>query len=403
MQVVEIREVKVMEKLTGTKFKILWAISAAHFLNDATQMLLVPVYPLLMQQFSLSFTELGLISLTYQITASLLQPFIGFWTDKHPMPRMLPFGMCLTLAGLLTISSAPQYLWLIAGACVLGMGSSIFHPESVRVARFASGGRYGMAQSIFQVGGNAGQACGPLLVAAIVMPHGQHSLSWLAVLPLTAMALLLWIRGEESGQPRVSNTRTVSSSPFHKWVILRVFAILLALIFAKFFYIASINNYLIFYLTSKFGISIQAAQVRLFTFMLALATGTLLGGPLGDRIGRRYIIWFAILGAAPFTLIMPNLNLEWTSVALVVIGLVLSSAFASIVVFAQELVPGHVGTIGGLFFGLSFGMGGIGAAVLGKTADIYGMEVVFNICSFLPLIGFLAMFLPSDRKIREGR
>ena len=387
---------------TGMSLKILCAIGAAHFLNDATQSLLVPVYPLLVQKYSLSFTELGLISLTYQITASLLQPFIGFWTDKHPMPRLLPIGMFLTLAGLLTISAAPHYLWIMAGATVLGMGSSIFHPESARTARLASGGRYGMAQSMFQVGGNAGQACGPLLVAAIVMTHGQYSLSWFAILPLSAMALLFWIRGEEIGQPSVIKKRVTTSATHSKGFILRVFAILLALIFAKFFYTACINNYLIFYLTSKFGISVQAAQIRLFLFMLAFASGTLLGGPLGDRIGRRYIIWFAILGSSPFALILPHLNLEWTSVTLVVIGLVLSSAFASIVVFAQELVPGSVGTIAGLFFGLSFGMGGIGAAVLGRTADIYGMEVVFNICSFLPLIGFLAMFLPSDRKIREG-
>ena len=393
-----------MEKneITGTKFKILGAISAAHFLNDSTQALLVPVYPLLMQQFSLNFTELGLISLAYQITASLLQPFIGLWTDKHPMPRLLPIGMCLTLAGLLTISGAPHYLLILAGAIVLGMGSSIFHPESVRVARIASGGRFGLAQSIFQVGGNAGQACGPLIVAVIVMPHGQHSLSWLAVLPLTAMALLFWIRGKENGQPSIAKKRSEHSSPVSKGLITRVFAVLFILLFANNFYTASINNYLIFYLTQKFGISVQAAQMRLFLYMFALAAGTLMGGPLGDRVGRRYIIWFSILGAAPFTLIMPHLNLVWTSVILIITGLILSSAFAAIVVYAQELAPGHVGTIGGLFFGLSFGIGGIGAAVLGKTADIYGLDFVFKICSFLPLIGFLAMFLPSDRKIREA-
>ena len=388
-------------EIAGTKFKILSAISVAHFLNDATQALLVPMYPLLMRQFSLNFTELGLISLAYQITASLLQPFIGFWTDKYPMPRFLPIGMCFTLAGLLMLSAAPHYMWLLIGAIVLGIGSSIFHPESARVARMASGGRYGMAQSIFQVGGNAGVACGPLLVAAIVMPRGQYSLSWFAVLPLSAMALLLWIgkRGREIGLPGVTNARiaTASSPPLPRGAIIRVFAILLLLLFAKSFYIASVSNYFIFYLIHQFGISVQAAQVRLFLFMFAMAAGTLLGGPLGDRIGRRYIIWFAILGATPFTLIMPYLNLEWTSVVIFVIGLVLSSAFPAIVVYAQNLIPGHVGAIAGLFFGLSFGLGGIGAAVLGRVADIYGIKTVFVICSFLPIAGLLAVFLPTDR------
>jgi FSR family fosmidomycin resistance protein-like MFS transporter len=317
------------------------------------------------------------------------------------MPHFLPIGMCFTLTGLLMLSAAPYYLWLIIGGIVLGIGSSIFHPESARVARMASGGRFGMAQSLFQVGGSAGQACGPLLIAAIVMPRGQYSLSWFAVLPIAAMALLIWVGGRrrEIGLTGATNALMTDTlfPPHPKGVILRVFAILLVLIFSKSFYIASINNYFIFYLTHKFGISIQGAQVRLFLFMFALAIGTLLGGPLGDQIGRRYIIWFAVLGAAPFALIMPHLNLEWTSVVIFVTGLILSSAFPAIVVFAQDLLPGHVGTIAGLFFGLSFGMGGIGAAVLGRTADIYGIEAVFTVCSFLPLAGFLAVFLPYRR------
>ena len=389
----------------GTKFKILGAVSGAHFLNDGTQALLVPSYPMLMQQFSLSFTELGLISATYQITASILQPFVGLWTDKHPMPRSLPFAMCLVLIGLLTISAAPQYFWLLAGAVVMGMGSSIFHPEASRAARKASGGHFGMAQSVFQVGGNAGTACGPLLVAAIVMPHGQHSLSWFAVLPITALMLLLWV-GRQAKSPgemivnvRAAPTKTLSPHP--KGMVIRVLAILVILVFAKFFYISSINNYLIFYLTHRFGISVQAAQVRLFFFMFALAAGTLFGGPLGDRIGRRYIIWFSILGAAPFTLSLPYLDLAWTSVIIFVAGLVLSSAFSAIVVFGQELLPGRVGTVAGLFFGLAFGMGGIGAAILGRMADIYGIEAVYYFCSFLPLLGFLAVFLPADSELRK--
>jgi len=387
-----------------TKLKILGSVSGAHFLNDATQSLLIPSYPLLMQQFALSFTELGLLTAAYQLTASILQPFVGFLTDKKPMPRSLLLAMCLVLIGLLIISAAPQYIWLIAGAIVLGMGSSIFHPEASRVARKASGGRFGMAQSIFQVGGNAGSACGPLLVAAIVMPRGQYSLSWLAALPITAIILLLWLgrqgQGKWLGEPNVRTApKTSPSRP--RGMVLRVLAILVTLVFAKFFYTASITNYFIFYLTYRFGISVQAAQVRLFFFMFALAAGTLLGGPLGDRIGRRYVIWFSILGAAPLTLILPYLDLKWTTIVIFIAGLILSSAFSAIVVFGQDLLPGRVGTVAGLFFGLSFGMAGIGAAVLGIVADAYGIEMVYKICSFLPLLGILAVFLPPDSELHR--
>jgi len=402
------KDVKIIEankkpETEGTKAKILGAVSGAHFLNDSTQALLIPSYPLLMQQFSLNFTELGLLTATYQMTASILQPLVGLWTDKNPMPRSLPLAMCLVLTGLLIISAAPQYFWLLAGAVVMGMGSSIFHPEASRVARKASGGRFGMAQSVFQVGGNAGSACGPLLVAAIVMPRGQHSLSWLAVLPIAAMALLLWIgrQRESLGEANVNMRAALKPRSAHpRGMVIRVLAILVILVFAKFFYISSINNFFIFYLTHKFGISIQAAQVRLFFFMFALAAGTLLGGPLGDRIGRRYIIWFSILGAAPFTLSLPYLSLEWTTAVIFVAGLVLSSAFSAIVVFGQDLLPGRVGAVAGLFFGLSFGMAGIGAAILGLVADAYGIETVYRICSFLPLLGFLAVFLPADSELR---
>jgi len=311
--------------------------------------------------------------------------------------------MCCTLIGLLMISAAPQYLWLIIGSVVMGAGSSILHPESSRVARMASGGRFGIAQSVFQLGGNAGQAFGPLLVAVIVTPRGLYSLSWLAVLPSIAIVLLLWIRGYEADLGEANARVMPNSSLTHpKGMVLSVFVILLILIFSRFFYVAAINNYFIFYLTHKFGISVQAAQMRLFVFMFATAAGTMFGGLLGDRIGQRYIIWFSILGAAPFTLAMPYLNLEWTGIMIFVIGFILSAAFPAIVVFAQELLPGHVGAVAGLFFGFSFGMGGIGAAILGKTADVYGIETVYNICSFLPLIGFLAVFLPTDRKIRES-
>jgi FSR family fosmidomycin resistance protein-like MFS transporter len=390
-----------METGTATREKsmnrgVLGIVSASHFLNDATQALLIPIYPLLKDRFSLTFTQLGLISLTYQITGSLLQPLIGHWTDRHPMPRSLAAGMCLTLAGMLTVSAAPSYLWLILGACVLGMGSSVFHPESSRVARMASGGRFGLAQSVFQVGGNAGQACGPLLAAAIIVPHGQSSLSWLAPMPLIAAILLFWIGSWEAAELRETRqSLRESSSSLPSRTIAWIFTILLVLIFSKYFYIASINNYLIFYLTRRFGIPVQAAQLRLFLFMFAMAAGTLLGGPIGDRIGRRRVIRVSILGVAPFTLALPYLNLAWTTVTIFVIGFILSSAFPAIVVFAQELLPGRVGTVAGLFFGLSFGMAGIGAAVLGRTADAYGVELVYDICAYLPLLGLLALYLPD--------
>jgi FSR family fosmidomycin resistance protein-like MFS transporter len=390
--------------IMNTQFKELVTISVSHFLNDATQSQLIPIYPLLKQSYSLTFTQIGLISLAYQITASLLQPLVGHFIDKHPQPRSLAVGMCLTLTGLLTLSLAPSYRWLILGSCILGTGSSIFHPESSRVARMASGGRFGFAQSVFQVGGNAGSACGPLLAAAVIVAHGQRSLSWFAFLPLTGIVLLLWIGGWEAKQ--LSETSKHASSAFSsslpRKTIIRVFVILLLLIFSKYFYIASISNYFIFYLTHKFGVSVQAAQLRLFLFLFAMASGTLLGGPLGDRIGRRYVIWISILGVAPFTLAMPYLDLTWTSVTIFAVGFILSSAFSAIVVFAQELMPGHVGTVAGLFFGLSFGMGGIGAAVLGKTADVYGIDVVYHICSYLPLLGLLAAFLPNIKETQTS-
>jgi len=408
--VTETNETNKKPEAVVTKFKTLGAVSGAHFMNDATQALLIPAYPLLMQKFSLSFTELGLITATYQITASILQPFIGLWIDKHPMPRSLPFAMCLVIIGLLTISAAPQYIWILIGAVILGMGSSIFHPEASRLARKSSGGRFGMAQSLFQVGGNAGSACGPLLVAAIVMPRGLYSLSWLVVLPITAMALLLWVGRQEQGQVKLPGEANVKARVNHetrpnhsRGMVIRVLTILVIMVFAKFFYIASISNFFIFYLTYKFDISIQDAQVRLFFFMFALAAGTLLGGPLGDRIGRRYVIWFSIFGAAPLTLILPYLDLKWTSIVIFIAGLILSSAFSAIVVFGQDLLPGRVGAVAGLFFGLSFGMAGIGAATLGIVADAYGIATVYFICSFLPLLGILAVFLPPDNELRNPK
>lgn len=387
--------------IESTKFRVLGVVSLTHFLNDSMQALLLPIYPLLKDAFGLSFAQLGMITLANQITASLLQPLVGYYTDRHPHPRSLVLGMTLTLAGLLVLSAAPAYVWLICGSALLGTGSSIFHPESSRVARSASGGRFGMAQSVFQVGGNAGQAFGPLLAMAVVMPNGQHSLSWFAVMPLLGIVLLLWVgkwRQTQEIHPGVRKGTSVAPLVPRRTLI-RVFVVLLVLIFSKYFYIASINNYFIFYLEHRFGIATETAQLYLFAFMLALALGTLFGGPLGDRIGRKYVIWVSILGVAPFTLAMPYLNLAWTGIFVFIIGFVLSSAFSAIVVFAQELVPGHVGTVAGLFFGLSFGMGGIGAAVLGKAADLWGIDFVYHICAFLPLLGLFAVFIPN---VKEG-
>lgn len=375
-------------------------ISLSHFLNDTTQALLVPSYPLFKENFALNFTQIGMITLAYQLTASLLQPLIGIYTDRYPMPYSLSLGMIFTFSGLLVISVAPSYGVLVLGAMLLGTGSSVFHPESSRIARMASGGRFGLAQSIFQVGGNAGSACGPLLAAAVVVRYGQASMSWFAVLPLTAFVCLLFVGRWARAQMRRSATKPAPNREirFPRRVVVGTFLVLLILIFSKYFYTASISSYFIFYLTDKFDISVQNAQYRLFVFLAAMAAGTLAGGPIGDRIGRKYVIWVSILGVAPFTLALPYLDLFWTTVFVFIIGLVLASAFSAIVVFAQEMVPGRVGLVAGLFFGLSFGMGGLGAGVLGKLADLYGIDFVYHVCAFLPLLGCAAVFLPNIKE-----
>ncbi len=391
-------------KREDATFTILLMISLSHFLNDTTQALLVPSYPLFKDGFMLNFTQIGLITLAYQLTASLLQPLIGIYTDRHPMPYSLAVGMAFTLVGLVTISQAPTYGVLIIGAMLLGTGSSVFHPESSRIARMASGGRFGLAQSIFQVGGNAGSACGPLLAAAVIVPHGQSSMGWFAVLPLTGIVCLFFVGRWAKGQMRRNVNKPLSSREirFPRKVVVGTFLVLLILVFSKYFYTASISSYFIFYLTDKFDISVQDAQYRLFAFLAAMAAGTLAGGPIGDRIGRKYVIWVSILGVAPFTLALPYLNLFWSTVFVVIIGLVLASAFSAIVVFAQEMLPGRVGLVAGLFFGLSFGMGGLGAGVLGRLADLYGIDFVYHICAFLPLLGCTAVFLPNVKEKRSG-
>ena len=389
-----------------TGFKVLGAISFSHFLNDGIQSLIPALYPLLKSAFLLNFMQIGLITLTYQITASILQPLVGLYTDHHPKPYSLSIGMGCTLMGLMVLALAPNYAMLLIAAALVGTGSSIFHPESSRVARMASGGRYGLAQSIFQVGGNAGSATGPLLAALIIIPRGRHSVAWFSLAALLAMVLLWQVGGWYRRQQLLKDRRTRSYVPAQGSLpvgtVARSMLILLVLMFSKFFYLASINTYFMFYVMSKFHVSVRSAQVHLFVFLLAVAMGTIMGGPVGDRIGRKRVIWTSILGVAPFTLLLPYANLAWTGPLTFVIGLILASAFPAILVFAQELLPGKVGMVAGLFFGLAFGMAGIGAAVLGKLADLYGIEYVYRLCAFLPLLGLLTAFLPDIGRRARG-
>ncbi|MCD5361273.1 MFS transporter [Chromobacterium aquaticum] len=382
----------------STRFRVLGAISFSHFLNDMLQSLLLAIYPLLKGNYQLSFAEIGLMTLTYQCTASLLQPLVGLYTDKKPMPYSLVLGMGATLCGLLLLSSAGSFPLLLLAAALVGTGSSVFHPESSRVARMASGGRPGLAQSIFQVGGNAGSASGPLLAALIVIPLGQGSIAWFGLAALLAMAVLFKIGQWYSHQQRKAKAAAATTPPplSPARVKLTLFA-LLVLLFSKYFYTASITSYFTFYLIKHFGLGVQAAQLHLFLFLLAVALGTIFGGPIGDAIGRKRVIWFSILGIAPLTLLLPYVNLFWTSVLSLGIGFVLASAFPAIIIYAQELMPGRVGMVSGMFYGFAFGIGGIGAAVLGQLADSHGIEFVYQLCAFLPLLGLVAALLPDLR------
>jgi FSR family fosmidomycin resistance protein-like MFS transporter len=393
----------VQPKVEGVAVSILVAISISHLLNDLIQSLLPAIYPILKENYHLDFGQIGLLTLTFQCTASLLQPLVGAYTDKKPQPYSLIIGMGFTLIGLLTLSRADSYPLLLLGAALVGMGSSVFHPESSRVARMASGGQHGLAQSVFQVGGNAGSSLGPLLAAFIVVPFGQTSIAWFSVVALLAMIILFnvgrWYRvklADLKAKPRATAPLTNLTK---KRVAVSI-AILMVLVFSKNFYTASLSSYFTFYLISKFQVSVQDSQLYLFAFLAAVAAGTVIGGPIGDRIGRRYVIWISILGVLPFTLMLPYANLFWTSVLSIIIGLVLASAFSAILVYATELVPGRVGMIAGLFFGLSFGMGGLGAAVLGQLADMTSIETVYKVVSFLPAIGLLTYFLPKIEKAR---
>jgi len=385
-----------------TGFRVLGAISFSHFLNDMIQSLLLAIYPLLKGNFNLSFAQIGLITLTFQVTASLLQPLVGLYTDKHPKPYSLAVGMGSTLCGLLLLSVAPNFTVLLIAAALVGTGSSVFHPEASRVARMASGGRHGLAQSLFQVGGNAGSAMGPLLAAWIIIPGGQGSIAWFTIAALLAIVVLRQIGHWYQRQQLLGKTKPKKKSasyvPLPRKTVIKAVSVLLILIFSKYFYMASLSSYFTFYLISKFNLSVQDAQIHLFIFLFAVAVGTVAGGPIGDRFGRKLVIWVSILGVAPFTLMLPHANLFWTSVLTVIIGVILASAFSAILVFAQELMPGKVGTVSGLFFGFAFGMGGIGAALLGKLADMTDIYFVYQVCAFLPLIGLLAAFLPKLEK-----
>ena len=383
-----------------TAYGVLGAISFCHLLNDLNQSLLMAIYPLLKTSFALSFAQVGLITLVFQGTASLLQPVIGFYTDKRPQPYSLSVGMALTFAGLLMVAYAPTFPLLLFGAATLGMGSAIFHPESSRVARMASGGQHGFAQSFFQVGGNVGSSLGPLLAAFVVLPYGRPSVGYFSLAALLGIAILSGVGRWASPllalqQARRGARRELPHPTLPPRIVKQSLAVLIALIFSKYIYMVSLSSYYTFYLIHRFGVSVRVAQIDLFVFLGAVAAGTMLGGPIGDRLGRKYVIWMSILGVLPFTLALPYANLFWTVILTVVIGLVLSSAFSAIVVFAQELMPGNIGMISGAFFGLAFGVAGVGAAVLGELADRTSIELVYHVCSYLPLIGLLAAFLPN--------
>lgn len=385
----------------GTVYSILFAISFGHLLNDLMQSVIPAVYPMLKQQFNLTFTQIGLITLVFQLSASILQPFVGNYTDRKPNPQSLAIGMGFTLLGLLSLSIADQFAFLLSSVALIGIGSSVFHPEASRVAQLASGGKKGLAQSIFQVGGNAGSAIGPLMAALIVIPHGQGHIRWFAAFAIGGMILLSfvgrWYKDNIAERKRrpAPVQQSVYAPGLTKGRVLTSIVILLVLIFSKYFYMASMSSYFTFYLIDKFKIGIQESQFYLFAFMAAVALGTIVGGPLGDRYGRKVIIWVSILGAAPFTLLLPHVGLVLTVALAMIIGVIISSAFSAILVYATDLVPGKVGTIAGLFFGFAFGMGGVGSALLGYVADHTSINYVFQICAYLPLIGIVTGFLPN--------
>jgi FSR family fosmidomycin resistance protein-like MFS transporter len=389
-----------------TALAILVALSFSHLLNDTIQALIPSIYPLLKESFGLNFTQVGLITFTFQMTGSVFQPLVGLYTDRHPKPYSLALGMGLSLAGLVALAFAPSYPAVIAAAVLVGLGSAIFHPESSRMARLASGGRHGFAQSLFQVGGNAGSALGPLLAALIVVPYGQRHILWFSLAALLGIGILAKVGGWYREKLTLGLTKAVQraaqGAPLPRRTVVISIGILLALVFSKYFYLVSMTSYYTFYLIGKFGVSVQQSQYLLFAFLAAVAAGTIIGGPVGDRFGRKWVIWVSIVGMAPFSLLLPHVGLVGTAILSVIIGLVMASAFSAILVYATELVPGRVGLIAGLFFGFAFGMAGIGAAVLGKLADRTSIDFVYQVCAFLPLIGLLTGFLPNIEGKKRG-
>jgi MFS transporter, FSR family, fosmidomycin resistance protein len=385
---------------SGPVMTVLGAAALSHGINDLLQSLIPAVYPLLKQEFALSFGQIGLITLVFQLTASLLQPFVGLYTDHRPQPFSLPIGMAVTLSGLVLLAVAPNFGLILVAAALVGVGSSIFHPEASRVARLASGGRYGFAQSLFQVGGNGGTAFGPLLAAFIIVPRGQGSIAWFAVVALAGILVLSGIGrwyAAHLGSLRKKVVNAGANALSQRQVLMAV-TVLMLLVFSKYIYLSSLTSYYPFYLMTKFGISKQEALVHLFIFLGAVAVGTIVGGPIGDRFGRKLVIWGSILGVLPFTLLLPHADLFWTTVLSVIIGVILASAFSAILVFAQEIVPGKVGMISGLFFGFAFGMAGLGAAVLGMVADHTSITFVYEVCAYMPVLGLLTYFLPNIEK-----
>ncbi|MEO6014442.1 MAG: MFS transporter [Devosia sp.] len=383
-----------------TAFAVIFAVAACHLINDIMQSLLSAIYPILKDSYGLSFVQIGLLTLTFQVTASLLQPVIGIYSDKRPLPYSIVAGMGSTLIGLIVLGFARDYWLLLIGSALIGFGSAVFHPESSRVARLASGGRYGFAQSTFQVGGNVGSSIGPLLAAFVVLPRGQSSVAWFAVAAFLGMVILTWVGRWYAEHQRSTSSRPPASTalPFDRQTTMIALVVLALLTFTKNVYMAGISSYYTFYLIHKFDVGVQQSQLMLFLFLGAAAIGTFVGGPIGDRWGARFVIWFSILGVVPFTLLLPYADYNWTLVLSVLIGLILSSAFPAIVVFAQELMPGRVGMIAGIFFGFAFGSGGIAAAALGALADFRGIDFVFQVTSYLPLLGLLTVFLPNMRK-----
>lgn len=395
--------------VTETVYALMFAISISHLLNDVIQALLPAIYPVLKEKYALSFTQVGIITLTFQVTASLFQPLVGLYTDKKPMPYSLATGMGITMIGLIALSMASSFATILISAAMVGAGSAIFHPEASRIAHMSAGRRRGLAQSVFQVGGNAGTSFGPLLAAWFIVPHGQHYLAWFSLIAMAGV-LLLWRVGRWQAQnmhrlhrkPAASvgaggkpATGWAAASPYPRGKVVMALGVLVMLVFSKYIYLVSLTNYYTFYLMDKFKVTVESSQYYLFIFLFAVAAGTIIGGPVGDRIGRKRVIWGSILGVAPFSLWLPHANLATTAILSVVIGLILASAFSAILVYAQELLPGKVGMISGLFFGLAFGTAGIAAALLGNLADKTSINYVFHVCAYMPLLGLLTVFLPD--------